>query len=60
MQLHAVGKMCPGYKPYSQSLLSSLENADDNPVSCETCNHWVNEKCNIDYFDKVLSSLDQT
>lgn len=60
MQLHAVGTMCPGYKPFGKSLSSSVDNMDNDLISCETCDHWINEKCNIDYFDKVLSSLDQT
>lgn len=59
MQLHAVGEMCPGYKPL-QEFLSTSAKDDDDITSCETCSHWERGKCNIDLFDKVLSSLDQT
>jgi hypothetical protein len=60
MQLHSVGKMCPGY--IQAGNVSWVLAAEDikKGVSCETCIHWEDNRCDIDLFDKVLSSLDQT
>lgn len=58
MQLDAVGKMCPAYKP-NESFVDSINN-DLDSVSCSTCVHWKKGLCEIDLFDEVLSSLDQT
>jgi len=60
MQLHSVGEMCPGYLAADDaSWMPSTKNSEKD-VSCETCIHWEDNRCNIDLFDKVLSSLDQT
>jgi len=59
MQLQSVGEMCPGYEASNSLWTDTLENAEKD-VSCETCVHWENNRCKIDLFDKVLSSLDQT
>ncbi|HHY42762.1 MAG TPA: hypothetical protein GX514_07945 [Thermoanaerobacterales bacterium] len=60
MQLRSVGKMCPGYvQAHNISWTLAAENIE-NEVSCETCIHWKNNKCKINLFDDVLSSLDQT
>lgn len=57
MQLDSVGKMCPGYS-FEESLASIVnENVE---VSCETCIHWKKQRCQINLFDTVLTSLDQT
>lgn len=60
MQLHAVGEMCPGYVFIGNTPWMPTQDTSDRLVSCETCIHWENNKCNVDLFDKVLSSLDQT
>ena len=60
MQLHSVGEMCPGYlAAHNVSGMSSAKASEDY-VSCETCVHWEDNRCNIDLFDNVLTSLDQT
>ncbi|ADL07581.1 hypothetical protein [Thermosediminibacter oceani] len=60
MQLHAVGEACPGYTYIGDDAVGSSFEDAEKIVSCETCIHWVRGRCNIDLFDKVLSSLDQT
>ncbi len=60
-QLQSVAQSCPEYT-YIGNLrggLSALliENKD---VRCDTCIHWENGKCNIDIYDDILTSLDQT
>ncbi|HQE06106.1 MAG: hypothetical protein WBJ82_09785 [Tepidanaerobacteraceae bacterium] len=60
MQLRSVGEMCPGYvQSRNISWTLAAENIE-NDVSCETCLHWKDNRCKIDLFDEVLSSLDQT
>lgn len=62
-QLKAVGEMCPDFS-YDDSLgkASVMSMADSSSRSCEICTHWdvKNQKCRIDVFDDVLTSLDQT
>lgn len=60
MQLHSVGEMCPGYAQIDSAHWAFTLEGIEKDVSCETCVHWVDNKCNIGLFDKVLSSLDQT
>jgi hypothetical protein len=55
-QLKLVGLACPGYD--SESLTSASDS--EKGRSCETCTNWDGEKCVINYFDKVLTGLDQT
>lgn len=57
MQLEAVGQMCPGYDYIGSDSWVTSSNTDG--VSCETCIHWEDHRCNIDLFDKVLTGLDQ-
>ena len=60
MQLHSVGEMCPGYLVADNaSWMPSMRDSEEY-VSCETCIHWEDNKCNIGLFDEVLTSLDQT
>ncbi|MDD4569055.1 MAG: hypothetical protein PHE70_02870 [Tepidanaerobacteraceae bacterium] len=60
MQLHSVGEICPGYlMADNASWMPTIEDLEKD-VSCETCIHWEDNKCNINLFDKVLTSLDQT
>ena len=60
MQLHAVVK-CVGLPSGrdNASWMPSTSNSEEY-VSCETCIHWEDNRCNIDLFDEVLTSLDQT
>ncbi len=60
MQLNSVGEVCPGYLPADNAswMLSTVDSEKD--ASCESCIHWEENRCNIDLFDKILSSLDQT
>lgn len=58
MQLDTVGKMCPGYNAREES--SPTFQDIDFDISCNTCVHWKKGLCEIDLFDEVLSSLDQT
>ncbi|MGI6485874.1 MAG: hypothetical protein GX759_06355 [Thermoanaerobacterales bacterium] len=61
MQLKSVGQMCPGYMYAGDATWMPSMVVNEAPVvSCETCIHWEKERCNIDLFDKVLTSLDQT
>jgi len=60
MQLQAVGEECPGYLFVNNASWMPTQDNTETIISCETCVHWENNKCNIDLFDKVLSSLDQT
>ncbi|HHY14362.1 MAG TPA: hypothetical protein GX526_07005 [Thermoanaerobacterales bacterium] len=60
-QLQSVAQSCPEYT-YIGSLRNDLsalfdENQD---ISCDTCIHWEGGKCNIDIYDDILTSLDQT
>lgn len=58
MQLDTVGKMCPEYNAKEEdSAIFQYTNFD---ISCNTCIHWKKGRCEIDLFDEVLSSLDQT
>ena len=60
MQLRSVGEMCPGYIQAGRTSWALAAENIEKDVSCETCIHWEDSRCNIDLFDKVLSSLDQT
>ncbi|SNX55108.1 hypothetical protein [Thermoanaerobacterium sp. RBIITD] len=63
-QLRAVGEMCPDFT-FDDSLYKNGSTMSINEAggrSCEICMHWdtKNQKCKIDVFDDVLTSLDQT
>lgn len=60
MQLQAVGETCPGYIYSGNVSWMPAEDMEKRIVSCETCIHWEEGRCNIDLFDKVLTGLDQT
>jgi hypothetical protein len=55
-QLNAVGNMC---KYYDRNF-SLLDAGEELEVSCTTCGHWENDRCNINVFDRILTGLDQT
>ncbi len=62
-QLKAVGEMCPDFT-FDDSLNKEATMSTEESLSrsCEICSHWDvrNQKCRIDVFDDVLTSLDQT
>lgn len=63
-QLRVVGEMCQDFE-YDESLSnngSTMSIDETGGRSCEICKHWdtPSEKCKIDVFDDVLTSLDQT
>ncbi|MEZ0535707.1 hypothetical protein ACAG39_00470 [Caldicellulosiruptoraceae bacterium PP1] len=51
-QMRAVAKLCPEF--------NSGGYAHRGNPSCEVCVHWDGKKCTINYFDNVLTSMDQT
>jgi len=60
MQLRSVGEMCPGYVQAHNISWTLAAEDNEKEVSCETCIHWKDNRCKINLFDEVLSSLDQT
>jgi len=57
-QMMSVGNSCYGYDPVGEGFSSSI--GASNSKSCSNCRHFVKDKCDIDLFDPVLTSLDQT
>jgi hypothetical protein len=57
-QMAHVAVECPGYEPMREHLVSTI--GAEGGVSCGNCHNWQNERCVVNLFDKVLSSLDQT
>jgi len=49
-QLNLVGLSCPKFSAKTSN----------NIKSCEVCRHWNGTNCQIQMFDPVLTSLDQT
>lgn len=58
-QLTAVGQSCRDFKPINQRYVTSTMSTAAEDISCEVCQHWDGERCRINVFDKVLTSLDQ-
>ncbi|MBE6067265.1 MAG: hypothetical protein E7211_06110 [Clostridium lundense] len=56
-EMIAVGNNCPGYTPMYDGFQAL--SAESQTKSCRTCSHFEKGICNIDYYDKVVSSLDQ-
>jgi len=57
-QLMAVGQACSFFVNRDSS--SNEFNENDYDISCEACRHWIEERCKINVFDDVLTSIDQT
>lgn len=59
-QLIAVGQSCRDFEARTRGFISSTGSTTAENISCDECKHWDGEKCRINVFDKVLTSLDQT
>ncbi len=57
-QMMHVANSCPGYSSTHSDIQSNI--GGTHSKSCANCNHWQNDKCNINLFDQVLTGLDQT
>lgn len=57
-QMMHVANSCPGYNATRAGIVSGI--GKENGKSCANCDHWENNRCNINLFDEVLTSLDQT
>lgn len=57
-QMMHVAQSCPGYEPM-QSYVSNTIGAEDSK-SCANCHNFHDNKCVVNLFDNVLTSLDQT
>lgn len=57
-QLNYVGRSCPGYEKVNGSFQSMTSSGDER--SCLNCENYKNNKCVINLFDRVLTSVDQT
>lgn len=56
-QLVAVAQSCDHFN--SGGLVNNKLSTTAERVSCRMCKNWDGEKCVIDVFDPVLTSLDQ-
>ena len=56
-QLMMVATNCSEYDPIVEGFSASV--GGQYSISCESCHHWGNNKCQIDIYDDVLSSIDQ-
>lgn len=62
-QLRAVGERCSDFSLDESLYRTPTMSINDAGVkSCEICRNWdvFNQKCKIDVFDDILSSLDQS
>lgn len=50
----SVAQNCNGYAPVSEGMQSG-----GTGESCSNCRNFKHNKCEKDYFDKVLSTLDE-
>lgn len=58
MQMKMIAVNCPGYEPVRNDVTNTI--GAENSKSCGNCHNWQDNKCVVDLYDKVLSSLDQT
>lgn len=56
-QLMMVATNCPDYDAIDSGFSATI--GGEYSVSCENCHHWQNNKCKIQVFDDVLTSIDQ-
>ena len=49
---------CHGYTPIKEGFVSTI--GSEKCKSCRNCENLRNEKCQVNLYDKVLTSLDQT
>lgn len=59
-QLTAVAQSCRDFESNTRGYIGSVMSSAAEQISCSVCDHWDGAKCQIDVFDKVLTSLDQT
>ncbi len=57
-QLRAVAQSCIHFN--SGGKIQSISSTQAENISCNICKNWDGERCVIDVFDNVLTSLDQT
>ncbi|MDK2798609.1 MAG: hypothetical protein PWP27_533 [Clostridiales bacterium] len=57
-QLTAVAQACDHFD--SSGVINSKVSTEAENISCRMCKNWDGEKCIINVFDNVLTSLDQT
>ncbi len=57
-QLKAVAQSCSHFD--SGGTISSVVSVDAENISCNICQNWNGERCTINVYDSVLTSLDQT
>ncbi len=57
-QLKAVAQSCSHFD--SGGTISSVVSAASENISCNICRNWNGQRCTIDVYDSVLTSLDQT
>lgn len=50
-QMNAIAENCPKYERIVN---------ENNTKSCKNCLHWSDNDCEINIYNEVLSSLDQT
>ncbi len=46
----AVAMNCPGYDSINKGFVAEVP----SEKSCDNCSHFVDKKCNINLYDKVL------
>ncbi|MCR1898722.1 hypothetical protein NSA47_06915 [Irregularibacter muris] len=56
-QLMIVGTNCPEYNAINPGFSATI--GGKYSESCENCHYWENNRCQIDVFDDVLTSIDQ-
>jgi hypothetical protein len=57
-QMMHVANSCPGYNPTGSGFQSNI--GTERSKSCQNCEHFKSERCEVDLYDTVLTSLDQT
>lgn len=55
-ELMSVGSNCPGFTTTESGLVSSV--GTNMSKSCTKCQHFKDNKCDIDLYDKVVAGLD--
>lgn len=56
-QLTAVAQSCSHFN--SGGMINSRLNAAAEGISCRICRNWNGQRCVINVFDNVLTSMDQ-
>lgn len=56
-QLMIVAVNCPKYDGINPGFSATI--GSKYGASCENCHHWQKDRCQVDIFDDVLTSIDQ-